>query len=219
MGFYQVSGELSEPTFWLTSQLGPFLVSLFVTVVGGLILRGLQPSAKIMWSKPHEYSHLIRVKPHTEQLSEGTSNEFDGTKAEAAQASPTTTLIRTGSVFVQNVGRMPANGVEVIYNWEPENFELWPVIPYQTEMLPDRRLVVRVPNLGPKEWFRIESISGRELPAVVRVRSCEGEASPVPMAPQRIYPQWFNISAFILMLVGVFSIIYLVTYFVFELLN
>ena len=168
-------------------EVGPFVLSVAATVIGGLILTWLQPKVKIIWSEPHLFTFLVRPPGEPQQ------SAFN---------------VSTKAIFVQNAGRQPANGVEVILNWEPDTYNIWPVIPCQTERMDDGRFVIRARNLGRREWFRIEMLSSHELPQVVRVRSPDGVAQEVEMGPMQIFPKWFNVCALLLTLVGLFAIIY-----------
>ena len=168
-------------------EVGPLILSVAATVIGGLVLAWMQPKVKIIWSEPFQFNYLIRPP---------------------GNPPPPQITINTRTVFVQNSGRQSANGVEVILNWKPETHNLWPIIPHETEVMDDQRFVIRVHNLGHREWFRIEMLSASDLPQVVRVRSPEGEARQVDMGPMRIYSKWFNIGALVLMVIGLFAIIY-----------
>lgn len=168
-------------------EIGPAVLSVVATVAGGIILAWLQPKVKIIWSEPHLFTFLVRPPDDPPQPAFSVS---------------------TRTVFVQNAGRQSANGVEVILNWEPDTYNVWPTLPYQTETIADGRFVIRVQNLGKREWFRIEMLSSRELPQVVRVRSPDGVARQVEMGPMRIMPHWFNLGILVLTVIGIFAIIY-----------
>ena len=112
-----------------------------------LILRLLQPRSKIIWSEPHTFTYLL---PRAKELG-GTFNVF------------------TKAIYLQNVGKQSASDVQVICNYEPQYYNLWPPLPHETETMDDKRFVIRANSLGPKEWFQIEILSEELLPNVLRV--------------------------------------------------
>lgn len=173
----------------LGQEIGPAILSLTVTIIGSIVLRALQPKVKIIWSEPHEFVFLT-------QPPDGQNDKFFN--------------VYTRTIFVQNAGKQPAERVEVIFNWKPDTFNLWPILPYEEELLPDNRFILRARNLGKGEWFRIELLSVEGLPSTIRVRSKEGEGRPVPMQPMRVFPPWFNFTAVVLMVIGFFASVYFI---------
>ncbi len=168
-------------------EIGPAVLSVVATVLAGLILAWFQPKVKIIWSEPHEWTFLVRPPGHP--------------------AEPLFN-VHTRSVYVQNIGRQPAEGVEVIFNWQPDNYNLWPILPHTTEYMEDGRFIIRANNLGRQEWFQIEMLGTNNLPATVRVRSREGDGKLVKARVMRVFPSWIIFGFLALALLGVFAIIY-----------
>lgn len=176
----------------------PAIVSLIVTVLAAMILRWLQPKAKIIWSELYGFTYLV---------TNDNDDKLDGN-------------IWTRSMIVQNIGKETASGVEVIFNFQPGLYNIWPSLPHTTESLPDKRFVIRANSLAAKEWFRIELLSYDELPSVVRVRTAAtGEASNVPMMPMRVFPKPILFMILAAMFLGIFSIIYHAVSFAFSALS
>lgn len=112
------------------ADIHPAIISLVITVAAGIILRLLQPKSRIIWSEPNGFTYLLD-RP--------------------AEQGGGTFTVHTKTVFVQNVGKKFSEGVEVIFNWEPQYYNIWPALPHETETMPDKRFVLRAKTLGPKE--------------------------------------------------------------------
>lgn len=62
------------------------------------------------------------------------------------------------------------------FNWQPDNYNIWPVRPHSKRVSPDNRFTLKFENLAPQELFQIELISPAQLPQVmsVRCKQCVG---------------------------------------------
>jgi hypothetical protein len=166
---------------YISPALQSTLFSVVLTTIVAVITRILVPRSRIVWGVSHGFTfHMIR---------EGVNSQY-----------------YTMTVFVQNAGRAPAQDIEVHFNYRPEHFQIWPTLNYETATNPENRFTVTVNNLGKREFFSIELLSGRELPQVLRVRSPNGEAKNVPMAPMQTFPSWFRRLLLLLVILGIFSI-------------
>ena len=116
-------------------------------------------------------------------------------------------LVHTASVFIQNVGRLPATEVEITFNFPPQNHNIWPVRPYETHTSPDSRYTLKFINLAPKEQFQVELLSIPQLPAVMGVRSKEVVAKKIEMRPMQVFKPWVYISFWTLIIFGVAFIV------------
>lgn len=113
------------------------------------------------------------------------------------------------SFTISNQGRKVAENVEVILNWKPPHIENFPHIPINTSLNKDSRYVININKLNPKEFVNFSMLSsGAELPYITYVRASGYSAKKVVIAPQRMYPYWFNLLAGGLMLVGFLSVFY-----------
>lgn len=117
-------------------------------------------------------------------------------------------LIRTGTVFVQNVGRKAAADIEVHLNFPPEELQIWPNFDYTRTKNPEGREIVHVKSLGKREWFTIEMLCvNYDMPTVLRVRTKDGECKEVQMAAMQVYPVWLSRLLVLFLLLGVFAVI------------
>jgi hypothetical protein len=167
---------------YLSPALQSTLFSAALTTVLSLIGRLLLPRSRIVWGVSHGFVFNLQGAAGPAQ-------------------------IHTRTVFVQNVGRAPAQSIEVHFNYKPEHFQVWPTFNYETATNPENRFTVTINNLSKREYFSIELVSGHMLPDVLRVRSPAGDAKNVPMAPVQIFAQWIRRVALLLALLGVFAII------------
>lgn len=135
------------------------LIALFATVFGGIILRWFSANSKLSWSYLHGHTYLVPFPANTQ-----------------AESPPTDQLYETQSFYFYNAGRAPAKNIEIIFNFKPQHFELFPVIPYKVSENPDGRTIVSIESLGHKESFNIEQIAAGTLPTIINVRTESGQA-------------------------------------------
>ncbi|MEQ9527251.1 MAG: hypothetical protein RIF42_02480, partial [Parvibaculaceae bacterium] len=136
------------------------ILAIVVTVTGAVIVRWLQPKARIIWSPFHQFAFRVR------------SNDPEGGEF----------LVHTQSIFVQNIGRGAADDVEIYFNFKPQNFEIWPILKYEAETNDDGRFIIRIRNMAPRETFTVEILSTAEPPAIFRVRTRNAVAGQIMMA-------------------------------------
>jgi hypothetical protein len=105
--------------------LGGYIATIVVSLLTGYFAQFLQPRSKLLCWSPHNF--------------------FFDLKNEKV-------LLQTNSLTVQNVGRKPAEDVEIIHKQRPDFFELYPSIEYQEISNPNGEHVIKVKSLGPKEW-------------------------------------------------------------------
>jgi len=119
---------------WFFATFQKELSSAALSIVVAIVLFIFRSRAKILWSSPHSFNFLIK-NTDTEVLP--------------------TLLVHTASVFILNAGRIPATDVEIMFNFKPENFNIWPVRSYDTIVNPDGRFTIKLPNIAPKNHFRL----------------------------------------------------------------
>jgi len=171
-----------------TDQILAVPLSIITTIVGIVVAQWLRPKSNIIWAETHGFTYLL-PDPQREG---GTVNVW------------------VDSLYIQNAGKKPADDIEVIFNWPPQYFNIWPVTPHTPERLHDGRFVINVKSLAPNELFHIERLEvANAPPTVLRVRSREGgDAKRVSMRPIRVYPRSVEFCVGSLMLIGMFAIIY-----------
>ena len=139
-------------------------VTFVLTAIGRLV----RPKAKVVWGLSHAFVFGV------------------------PQSGGGLLTINSRTIFVQNVGRAPAEDIEVHLAGKPEHFQVWPTFAYTCEQNPERHFVLKIASLGRREYFTIEMLSSGNnvLPMVTRVRTPHGESKSVPMAPMQVFPRW-----------------------------
>jgi hypothetical protein len=124
---------------------------------------------------------------------------------------PVPLVVHTRDVWVQNTGRGLVRDIEIVLNYVPQHYEIWPNREFQTAENPDGRFVIKIASLGSREFFAIVMIAARaELPFVANVRSSEGIARQVRMGPQQILSRPFIEVVRVLLFLGVAAAAYLI---------
>lgn len=160
------------------------LISLAVTALTALARRIATAKPNVKWGIFHGFTFTVR-------------NQNDGKFQN----------IQTTSIFIQNIGRATADGIEVHFNYKPEHLQIWPTINYDTQTNPEGRYTVKIENIAPRESLSIEMLSLVNLPIVLRVRTKNHEAKCVEMTHFQV-PSKFKIGLiWALIWLGVFSII------------
>jgi hypothetical protein len=105
---------------------------------------------------------------------------------------------------------MPATNVQVVFNWRPQNFEVWPQRPYDMSVAPDGRFTLIFANVAPKEQFQIELLTAHNSPDVLNVRCSECIGKAIPIRPVRVFPKWAQIVFWSLVFLGLAAVAYIV---------
>jgi hypothetical protein len=118
-------------------------------------------------------------------------------------------LVYTKEIWVQNVGRVLAEDVEVILPAKPMHFDVWPQRHFSELVNPDDSLTIKFDNLNSREWVTISIFQTNVEPSnVANVRWRGGVGKKVPMGPQQIFPSWYLSILRAILLFGVFSFFY-----------
>ena len=160
--------------------LSGYIATGIVSLVVGLLLRSLEAKAKVVYWSPHNFFFELKEE---------------------------NVVLQTNSLTVQNTGRKPAEGIEIIHKQKPDFFQLAPSLPYEEETTANGEHVIRIKTLGPKEFFMLQLLSFKTVPVLLNIRSKEGKASAIQIQPQKIFPRWFQAISVGLFFIGLgFSI-------------
>ena len=171
------------------------ITSLLVPLVAAIVAIVFRARAKLIWSV-HSAKSLL-------------TEEF--LRVEIGPPSRKLVNVHTAALFFQNMGREAATDIEIVFNWQPQIFQIWPTRQYDTATNPDGRFIVKLPNLAPKEFLGIDLLSVRtELPALIQCRSLQGAAKKIETTPQEVHPRWKLSLVAYLMFMGFVSTIYLI---------
>jgi hypothetical protein len=177
-------------TFFETFQKE--IISLGITLLTSLIFWLFRARPILRYGQAHDFTFLIRPPAPKQQ---------QGGAAQLPQPQPFTT--QTCSYLFANTGRVAATGVEITFNFEPNNYEVWPVRPYDIHRSPDNRFTLRFANLAPKEQFQIEVLSA-QMPSVLNVRCAETVGRQIPLRVVRQFPRWVDVIIALAMLIHQF---------------
>jgi hypothetical protein len=120
------------------------------------------------------------------------------------------TIVYTRELWVQNIGRARAEGVEVVLAAAPNHFDVWPQRHFECLNNPNGNLIIRFDDLNRREHVTISMFQTAGVPPMVtNVRWRGGQGTKMQMAPQRVLPPWFLRSLLVLLIIGVFAVIYL----------
>ena len=157
-------------------DLVKYIATGIVSLSVGLLIRYLEPKSKIVWWLPHNFFFELKKE---------------------------SIVLQTNSVTVQNLGRKPAESIEIVHKTKPDFFQLSPLIPYEEEVTSSGEHVIRVNTLGPKEFFTLQLLSYKTVPVLLNIRSKDGSAKFIEFQLQRIFPKWFQILSVVFLLVGI----------------
>src|SRR6266496_2650020 len=158
-----------------------YVATGIVSLTVGFLLQRLAPKAKLVYWLPHSF--------------------FFDLKAEKV-------VLQTNALTIQNTGKRPAESVEILHKTRPDFFQLSPSLPFTETTRPAGEHVITVPHLGPNEYFTLQLLSYKTVPNLLNIRSKEGPAVQIPIQSQRVYPGWFNVTAALLMLLGLGLVLY-----------
>lgn len=179
----------------MTTTLGAFLAenaraifaaaSPFILWLIGVIF---QPKAKLIQQTRHRYTYLI----HQPLLDS------------AGKVVAPNQVVNTASISVFNAGRSAATNVEIVFNWKPQNLNIWPSRHFTESQSPDGRYHLFFDALPSKDILGFEVLNiNQDLPGVITVRSEQAVAAAMQtLTPQPIVPRWKQLIAIWLMIVG-----------------
>jgi hypothetical protein len=167
------------------------IVATIFSTVGWGILRVVQGKSRIVWAVSHQHAfNLTNANPPG--------------------------IAYTNEIWVQNVGRVMAEDVEVILAYRPQHFDVWPQRHFVDLANPDQSITIRFDNLNRREYVTISLIQGAtQPPMVTNVRWRGGVGQQVPMARQQIFPLWVRSITLLLITLGFFSFWYFLIRFIF----
>jgi hypothetical protein len=168
--------------------LQPHIIATGFTLLTSVILWIFTARVGLIWGVSHTFYHRLR--------------HDDGEIG-----------VPTVTITVQNNGRARATFVEVVFNWPVDTCSVWPQRAYEVKRNPEGRMCIQFADLGPKEYLQIHLIDvNKDLPDVLTVRCAEAMGKQVPLAPMRVFPAWFLRTLWLLIFVGLFSAVYVLTY-------
>lgn len=183
----------AHPVMMLLQTYSKEAAAIAAVLLAFILNRYLRARARLVYSVRHAFTFIL------DELEDQTTKEGSGVRP----------VVHTASISVSNLGKDPAEKVEIVFNWKPSFINVWPSRFYETKTAPDQRHSIFLDSLAPGETFGIELLSiNQNLPGLNAVRSQNSIANQVPMMPQQVYPRWIALSAGILTMVGAASAVY-----------
>jgi hypothetical protein len=162
------------------------VIAALLSLLSWIVLRILTPRARIAWGISHQHAFLL-------------------------QNLQSQTIVYTREIWIQNIGRARAEGLEVILNAAPNHFDVWPQRHFAQLTNPNGNLIIKFDDLNRREHVTISMFQPMiQLPLVTNVRWSGGQGMQLPMAPQRVWPNWFIRVLFALLILGAFTILYVI---------
>ena len=155
-------------------HLTGYIATGLISLVVGLLLQRMQDRPKLLYWIPGSF--LFQLK-----------------KPEIA--------LRTDSLTIQNSGRQPATNIEIIHKARPDHFQFSTQIDFSESTTPSGEHVIKISSLGAKEYVNLQLLSHTNQPALLNVRSAEGQAQLIQVHLQRV------VSNFVLWLIGLLMLI------------
>lgn len=158
-----------------------YVITGVISIVSGWVLRNTEFKPKLCYWFPHNFIYNITLPNGVPYI------------------------VQTSSITVQNLGRKVSEGIEIVHKTRPDHFQFYPSIPFHEETTTSGEFIIKVDNLGPKEFFTLQVLSFISLPGkapLLNIRSKDGAAKQITIQLQRLWPRWLNLIVAGLILVG-----------------
>ena len=155
-----------------------------VSIAVAILIMYLQPKAKLVYWSPHNF--LFNLTNESVALQ----------------------TLQTDALTLQNIGRKTACNVDIVMSNRPDFFQFAPAIAYHETTLDNGQFVLRIGEMGPKEFVTLQLLSYRQVPHLLNIRSDAGHAQAIQIQLQRVFPTWLSVLLALLMLVGAGTLIY-----------
>lgn len=163
-------------------EIAAGIVTVIVTVLAGLVLRRLEPRAKVVWwsTRPTVFQLLMPARTdntgETAEIAAVKSSSAialvkDENAAKSATPSTQTLGVATMSTFITNTGNKKAEDVEICHKRRPENFQLYPSHQYEEEYTPDGAHIIKIKSLGPKQGVAVEYLAMAMMPELNYIKA------------------------------------------------
>jgi hypothetical protein len=162
-------------------EIAGYIATGAVALIVGLLLRSLEPKAKVVYWSPHNFFFELKRE---------------------------NVVLQTNSLTIQNIGRKPAENIEIIHKTKPDFFQISPSMPFSEENNASGEHILRIASLGSREAFTLQLLSYKTVPVLLYVRFKEGPAIPIQIQPQRIFPKWLQYLSSLLIIVGAGFVLY-----------
>ncbi|WP_154718928.1 hypothetical protein [Ciceribacter sp. T2.26MG-112.2] len=170
--------ELVTRLWEILSPVHSQILSLIFTLVGAMIFWLFRARVKLIWGRSNNSIHFI-------------------------QADDKKTEIYCEKYFLQNAGRKPANDVQFVMSFKPDDFSVFPARNYEQLVNPEGQFVTRFPFIAPRELVVIDVVYIQKRAAVIESVICsEVIGKNVAFITNRKFGMTFNIMVSLLLFFG-----------------
>ena len=120
--------------------------------------------------------------------------------------------INTHTVVLRNTGRRSATGIRIHHNLLPD-FNIWPIVAYSIDTLPDGTQDIVIPTLVPGEEITISYLYFHPITVGqvnAGIKWDQGFAQQITVLLQKQFPKWVNRILAFLVVTGAVAIVYVV---------
>jgi hypothetical protein len=170
------------------------VVSLLVPFITWILVNYFSGRPKLVRSNRHSFTYLIN-----EPLRDASGNVIHQKQS-----------VNVASMHVVNSGRTAAKSVEIVFNWEPQHFNVRPSRHYESKTAADGRFSILFANLPLKDVLGFELLAvNSPLPDMVTVTSEQVVGTTRQLALQPVFPRWFNLLVMWLVFSGISANVFL----------
>ena len=138
------------------------VIAAILAGLGALIVRFVISRGKIGWGISHQCAFTLPNQPQN-------------------------VVVYTRQLWVQNIGWSVARQVEIIFNFKPGHFEVWPQTPSSEHAIQTNRYLLRFDNLNPRQHVTVMLMQIDQAPPdVTTVRWNRGIGKQVMMGPRQL---------------------------------
>jgi hypothetical protein len=175
--------DLSGQIWALLSPLHSQILSLLFTIIGAVVFWVFRSKVKLIWGRSNNSIHFV-------------------------QANDARTEIYCEKYFIQNTGRKPAEAVQFVMSFKPDDFSIFPSRGYEQTTNPEGKFVTEIPFVAPHELVIIDVVYIQRKAALVEAVVCsDAIGKPVNFVTNRQFGSVVNVGAFLLMILGIAFII------------
>lgn len=171
-------------------QYAKEIVSALLPLISWLMQRKWRAKNKLVWAVAHQFTYLLPERNASPPSGAAIANPAAAQKTFATSDSGRLFNVHTQAIVIQNDGTDPVTAVEIVFNWAPQNWNLWPPRQFEVrENDKDRRYSIIFDSLSSGEYVSIQQLVAEgNLPEVLNVRSKEQVGRLVRIRPTKVVP-------------------------------
>jgi hypothetical protein len=178
--------ELAAQLWGLLAPVHSQMLSLIFTVIGALIFWLFRAKVRLIWGRSNNSIHFV-------------------------QSNDAKTEIYCEKYFVQNSGRKPANDVQFVMSFKPDDFSIFPARNYEQLTSPEGHFIAKLPFIAPQELLIIDVVYIQKRAASIESVICsEAIGKNVAFVTSRGFGKFASIVALVLLFLGIAFVVQLI---------